>query len=186
MSVSFYRKTRSLFAFMLFLAAWPTTSASGQRTIEVYGGIGYTAVDLDAWTQTRYVDWNQTMYQGSVQAFIAQAGTVLLGVEIGYDYFFWYTVPVPGYSYTRTREADATRLMAVARLEAPTGLFGEFGAGGFLFGDWTDLGVAASVGYKIRATPKIAVPIKLRSAYIMDADANLLPVGISVGVAVGF
>ena len=77
-------------------------------------------------------------------------------------------------------------MMGVARIQAPTGLFAEFGAGGFLFGDWTDFGIATAVGYRIQATPKITVPIKLRAAYIMDADASLLPVGISAGVAVGF
>ena len=55
-----------------------------------------------------------------------------------------------------------------------------------MFGEWTDYGLMASIGYRIDITENLAIPVKLRTEIIFDKDANLYPVGLSFGVSYSF
>ncbi len=173
---------------VIALCALLTLPATGtaQTAIEVYGGVGYTAVDVDAWsgTSTGAEDWDQVAFEGYVQVFTLQAGNVSLGLEAAYEYLFWYDVLYLG--STLTREVEATRILALARFDLAGPTFAELGAGAHLFDGFTDIGIAAGVGYLLPVNERISVPLKLRGDYVMDPDASLLVTRGSVGVRYSF
>ena len=169
--------------FLLFLQ-YPD-STFGQRIIEVHGGIGYTSVDLEAWAGTEPNEWDQTMTQIEVQYFFSQVGDLTIGVELGYQYFFWYEVVIP-FGATRLfrgRSAEANHLMAMGRYELSNKLYADLGLGMIFFEDWTDIGLSGALGYRIKVNEKLTIPVKFRAGIVLDNDANLIPIGISIGLS---
>ena len=160
--------------------------AHGQIIVELYGGIGYSGVDLEAWSQSDPNDWGQIMSEVYATAYPLHFGNISIGAEFGYQYYFWYTTPVPNYSWSYEYNIDAIRLLVLMRVNFHDNIFAEFGPGAFMFGDWTDFGLMASIGYRIDITEHIAIPVKLRTEIILDRDANLYPVGLSAGVSYSF
>ncbi len=169
--------------FLLFLQ-YPD-STFGQQVIEIHGGIGYTSVDLEAWAGTEPNEWDQTMSQIEVQYFFSQVGDLTIGVELGYQYFFWYEVVIPFGSTRlfRGRWAEANHLMAIGRYEFNDKLYADVGLGMIYFEDWTDIGLSGALGYRFRANEKLAVPVKFKAGLVLDNDANLIPLGITIGLA---
>ena len=162
------------------------TRVHGQVNIELHGGIGYSGVDMEAWSGTEPEDWGQFMSEVYATVYPLKLGGISLGAEFGYQYFFWYTTDVPGYSWVYEYNVDAFRLMILMRANLLSNLFVELGPGAFMFGDWTDFGLTASAGYRIGLTEHIAIPVKLRTEIILDRDANLFPVGLSAGFSYTF
>lgn len=169
---------------MVFIMVCLPGPVSAQMSVEAHGGAGYTSVPIDDWTGRVAYDWNQFMSQGYAQFFFTKLGNILVGAEAGYQYFFWTSVRIP-YGYTtiyRTYEADAIRIMVVGRLMlGKGGFFTEFGPALYLFGDYTDFGIAAALGYIIELNDKMYIPIKFKTAYILEEDYGLLPLGLSAG-----
>ena len=178
-----YRTLFSILTILIFMYCAGNLKAHGQITVELYGGVGYSGVDLEAWSQSDPNDWGQFMGEVYATAYPLHFGNISLGAEVGYQHFFWYTTPVPGYSWSYEYNVDAIRLLLLMRANLYENLFIEFGPGAFLFGEWTDYGLMASVGYRVDITEKIAIPVKLRTEIILDKDSNLYPVGLSFGVS---
>ena len=178
-------KLRIFGALICFLFLQYPDSTFGQRVIEVHGGIGYTSVDIEAWAGTEPNEWDQTMSQIEVQYFFSQVGELSIGVELGYQYFFWYEVIIP-FGTTRLfsgRSAEANHLMAVGRYEFTDKMFADLGLGMIFFEDFTDYGLSGALGYRIQVNEKLAIPVKFKAGIVLDNDANLIPLGISIGLS---
>jgi hypothetical protein len=167
---------------VLFLGVFLGLSspAAAQSTAEVNFGLGYSIVNLDEWSGGSLSDWNQMMYQGNAQVYFARLGNLQIGAEAGYTYFFWYD----RYDYG-LHEPNALHFSAVARLKLGGNLFFDFGAGAYLFSGWTDFGALGELGYMIKVSPKLSVPIKVRTTVILD-NPILIPVSVSAGILYHF
>lgn len=177
---------RIIGAVTLLLLALAPAPAAAQWRVEAHVALGYTAVDIDGWSyETRGRDWSHLMVDGYAQLF---PGTVMggfeLGVEGGYQHYFWYdVVSCASCSSTTfiTREVDAFRVMGVGRAPLGEGSFLEVAAGPVLFGGWTDLGLAVGLGHAL-SVGGYTVPLKARVGYVLDTDASLLPFGAGAGI----
>ena len=179
-----------LLATLCCVATWIPAASATAQSIELSGGLGYTAVDLDAWVGSGAIaqDWNQFMSQVYVQLHLTDLGPMTLGIEAGYQYFFWTSVRVPygDFPIFRDHSTCAVRLMATGRLPLASGFFADLGAGAYLFEDWTAWGLTAALGRQFALTPQLSVPVKLRTSVVLDADAPMLPLGLSAGLAYQF
>jgi hypothetical protein len=161
-------------------------TVQAQRSIEVFGGGGFTSGDAKKWSGARLDDWNQTYYDGHAQLFLGKVLGARVGIEAGHNYLMWYRwnscpgciSPVYG-----NRDVEASRLMAVFRFDSPTRLFAEFAGGMQFFDGGNDMGGFAGVGYRVPLMGKLELPIKLRAGMVLDSDANLFPVALSAGLA---
>lgn len=164
--------------------------AAAQRLLEVYGGAGYTAGNVNNWSgHSSLYDWSQTLYDYHAEALLVRAGGVHLGLEAGYEHLMWYEYNYcPGCStpaYT-SRSVSATRVMAVARVDSPARLFAEVAAGMQFFDGYSDPGVYAGIGYRVPLTAAVDLPIKVRAGLILDSDQNLIPLSLSAGLSYRF
>ena len=155
-----------------------------QTQVELYAGVGYTGVDVDAWYGGGVEDWFTMMGEAYVVAYPFHFGGISLGAEIGYQYFFWYTVPVFGYSWVYEYQVDAIRIMALLRTRIKNNGFAEIGPGAYIISDWVSPGIMASLGYRIQISEKLAVPIKFRTEFV--AGDNLIVVGLNGGISYSF
>ena len=178
-------KSKIIGAFLFLLILQFPDQTLGQRSIEVHVGIGYTSVGLEAWAGTNPIDWNQTMYQIDAQYFFSQFGNLSVRVKFGYQYFFWYEIIIPfgSTSLRRTREADANQLMAVSRYKFSDKLYADIGLGTNSFEGGTDIGLSGALGYRFQVNQELTIPVKFKTGLILDSDANLLPLGITIGFA---
>ena len=159
----------------------PLKSVFGHR-LEISGGLGYTAVDLNAWAESGVSDWNQLLYTVNAQLYFYNKDAVEFGAELGHTYFMWYTVPL----FSGLREPSAVSVSGLLRYKLTEQLFAELSAGVYFFGDWTDPGVRTSLGYMIPINEKLSVPLKFQLGMILDSSANLYTVDLSGGVAYSF
>ena len=178
------KKTVQTLVLVSILILLTTLPATAQMSIEAHGGLGYATVDIDEWTGRGAYDWSNFMKQGYAQFFFTQLGNIQVGAEVGYQYFFWSSVRIP-YGYTtiyRTYEADAIRIMLVGRLPfGEGGFFTEFGPALYMFGEYTDFGIAAALGYLIEINDKMYIPIKFKTALIFEGEYTLVPLGVTAG-----
>lgn len=178
-------KRSSSFAILslsLTLILMPTKEISGQVTFEANVGIGVTAVDVQAWAYGSAGDWSLFSGTGSVAAYPLQLGNVSIGAEYRFHYFFWYGYYPFGYSYLNDVNVDAHGLMAIIRFKLGGNWFLETGAGPYFFGEWTDWGGMMAVGYTLPLGEKLYIPIKLRQDVVFDADTNLYPLRLNLGI----
>lgn len=171
----------SILALSLFATAGP---AVAQQSIEVYGGVGFTSTDAESWAGSTLMDWNETMSGAHAQLYLLGYDRIRVGVEVGYQYLLWYQFRFSGFPVERN--VDAYRAMAVVRSSFTPALFGEVAAGFYAFEDFADPAIGAAVGGRIALSERWTIPVKLRVNTIFDADANMVPIGLSVGAAYEF
>ncbi len=162
--------------------------ARGQVTLEAHGAVGYASVDIDTWAGSSLNDWTQVSSSGYAQVFFGKAGPVALGVEGGYQKFFWYNVRIPFGTTTvlRDRNVTASRVMVVARFQGPMSpVFGEVALGAHMFDGFTDGGAAAAVGYKMKLGPMLSLPIKVRADLVNDSSTRITAISASAGLSFG-
>jgi hypothetical protein len=181
-------KTNYLTALVVlfFLHSINERETYGQLSAELNAGAGYTGVNIDAWSPGNVAERGYLMGEASVALFPVRLGSVSLGAEFGYQHFFSYSHLVTGYGTYEEVQSDAFRLLAVVRIDLLSNLFADVGPGAFFFGDWTDAGVMASVGYMFNQGKTITFPVKLRTEVVIDKKAILYPVSLSVGVVYTF
>jgi len=161
-----------------------TGKLSAQTEVQIFAGVGVTGVDVESWYGGGVNDWGTMMAEAYAVAYPFHFGNISIGAEVGYQYFFWYTVPVFGYSWVYEYQVDAIRIMALMRARIKNNAFAELGPGAFIISDWVSPGIMASLGYGIQISEKIAVPIKLRTEFV--AGDNLFVVGLSGGISYSF
>jgi len=172
--------------FFLGLFLWLPSPAPAQTTVELNLGLGYSVVDVEKWYGASVYDWNQMLYHGNGQVYFARLGKLHIGAEAGYEYYFWYSVRAYPYSWFYTYEPRATHVSVVGRMELGRNFFLDIGGGAYFFSaGFTDIGVMGALGYMIKLSPKLSLPIKVRTTVILD-DPILLPVGVSAGILYRF
>jgi opacity protein-like surface antigen len=164
-----------------------TTPAAGSKfLLEIVGGIGTTVVDVDQWAGSTALDWGTTNYSVTGRLFFLTLGpSARLGVEGGYQYLVWYSVPGLGstpYEYA----SSPTHFAGVIRLLLGRSLTFDAGAGAHLFGSsGTKVGILAALGYQVRLSPTLSLPIQLRSDVILT-DPSAIPVALNAGLGFRF
>lgn len=175
-----------LIAALFCVTTWLPAAPAQAQSIELSGGLGYTAVDIDAWAAGGVLqDWNQFMSQVYVQVHLLAIGPLTLGVEAGYQYFLYDVVRVPygDYPITYTRDTAATRVLATGRISLAGGFFADLGAGPYFISGGPNWGVSAAIGRHIALSSKFSIPVKLRTSIVLDDTSHLLPLGLSAGLA---
>ena len=170
--------------FIVLVFTTHTGTLFSQTQVEVFAGVGFTGVDVEKWYGGSVEDWFTMMGEAYVAAYPFHFGGLSLGAEIGYQYFFWYTVPVFGYSWVYEYEVDAIRIMPVVRTRIKDQAFAEFGPGAFIISDWVSFGIMASVGYEFQISEKLSVPVKFRAEYV--AGDNMAVIGLNGGISYSF
>lgn len=155
-----------------------------QKSVEAYGAIGGTAVDVEKWAGLSPNDWGTGMSGWSLQAFLVGNDVIAGGLEYGYSYLMWYTFNDGNFNIERNVEAN--RIMLMGRLFPNKSFLTEFGLGLYLFDGFSDFSVAGGIGYKFNITDQLSIPIKIRVDAVLDPEAFLLPIGINGGVAYRF
>lgn len=111
-------KTKALIFFIILV---PFIGYS-QRSVELTGSIGYSAVDIEAIVEvgevsgTDATDWGQLNGGVSGQLFLISAGDFGFGIELMYQHLFWYSVRVPYGYYDIYREYSITSRRSVPSL----------------------------------------------------------------------
>lgn len=154
--------------------------------LEIEGGVGYTSVDAQKWSETisDLDDWNTTAYFGGARVFFARAGSLRVGAEAGYTHFFWYTTPGAGYGITY--RPHATRVGPVVRAALTPRIAADVGVAAYMFPDGTVAGANASLGYFIPAGRRLSVPVKLRADVVFASVTTVASIGATVGLSYRF
>ena len=181
-----FKSKSKLFLFGLTLLIFLSVSdvIIGQSMLSVNGSIGYTSVDKNNWSgYSTLNDWGQFMSEGYAQYYFHEFRKINIGVEAGYQYFFWYEYEYYDGYYRNYYEYNVKcwRIMGMARNDVGTNLFTEFGLGLYMFDGYTDMGITGSLGYEININQQMSVPVKFRAAMVFDDAANMSVFGISIG-----
>ncbi|MGD0583037.1 MAG: hypothetical protein ABR974_08855 [Bacteroidales bacterium] len=180
-------KKSQMFRWMVFILSIQLISpVTYSQVIEVTGGIGYTAVNIDQWYGTEkygatLLDWSHFSGYVTAQGFYALNKTLSIGIGAGYQYLFWYDIKTYSGSYYEY-EVDAFRLTALARLNFKNN-FIDFGFGTFLFEDSNDFASVVSFGHSFRLTDKLALPVKVNCNAIFDKSSIVAPVTLGIGLS---
>lgn len=179
---------RCLVAMMLGVLVWGATSpASAQITGEIHGSFGITSVDVGAWAGVDPADSDQANGGAHAQLFFGDATgrETVLGVEVGYEYLFYYEVTEG--TELRDEGVDSFRAMLVGRLPVGGGdLFLEGAAGGYIGSGFTSPAVGVGFGMAIPVGPGVQIPLRLRGDAIFNSDAIAVPVMASGGLSIAF
>jgi hypothetical protein len=166
------------FTFTLLFAS-PVLS----QTIEIDGGVGYTAVDMEAWAGVEPYDWNNMASYVNAQVLFPISATVSLGAGAGYQYLFWYDFRYLS-SYI-TYEAEATRITGIARFHFNRN-FIDLTFGTYLFEDYSNFAGGVNLGRAFRLSEKLSLPVKISTTVIVDSDAMILPITVGTGLSYKF
>ncbi len=157
--------------------------------LELHGGVGTTVVDHNKWSgypDASLSDWNTTSHQFYAQIFGTFNKRVDVGLEYGWQYFWWYTyiyvITVRNY---RTIDVSASHAHVVVRLPVGGRWSLEGGVGGTFFDAGTDPSAHAALGYTFPVAPRISVPIQARADAIFSKDGGtMMPINLTAGVAI--
>ena len=153
--------------------------------LEITGGLGYTAVDMNGWagTSNGANNWSNLNYSGSARLLIPVGKDVRLGVEAGYNYHFWYNVYVGPPSYTYQYDVTATHVAALVRVPLARRITADLGAGMHFFNNaGTHAGALGGITYAIPAG-SVTIPVGVRADFIFT-NPMVLPITVNAGVRV--
>jgi hypothetical protein len=164
-------------------AAKAVPTVEPRFVLEIEGGAGYTSVDAQKYSETitPLSDWNTTAYTGGARLFFARAGSLRLGAEAGYSYFFWYNTGAAGYPITR--EPHATRVGAVARAALSPRIAADAGVAAYIFPGGTVVGANAALGYFVPLGPKLSIPVRVRVDVPFTSAAMVVGITGTVGLS---
>ncbi len=179
-------KTLGLFIALFTMITLPDRGHS-QTIIEFSGGAGYSLME-DGWYDGPGKVWddNHIMWQVYTQVYPYMIGKVTFGVEIGFQRYLWYEIRERDIwsntwkKYDEDTEGD-WRLLALFRGYIAGGFFGELGIGLY---DFENFGLEGSLGYDIKLSKVVYIPIKIRCDFTLDEYyGNILAPGMTLGVA---
>lgn len=169
-----------------FLCTLTATLVKAQ-TIEFDGGVGYSSVDMTSWAGDEPSEWGQmTSYYG-LNILFPLSEKISIGGGVRHHYLFWYDIRYPfgNTTTTLTREVQATRIAANIRFNFNR-LFIDVAPGLYLFEDFSDFSVTGSLGYNIRLTEKLALPLRISAGFIADAETSIIPITGGAGLSYRF
>ena len=169
---------------VLFTLSCIPLQSHAQRSIEVYGGVGSTLVDVEKLAGGTLADWETFASGYSIQAFIVGNESVSVGVEYGYTYLLFYTFLV-GQSFFET-EVEASRAMLMSRFYLKKNILFEGGAGAYFFDGVNDLAIGIGGGYRFPITESLSIPLKLRTDIVFTENTTMFPVTVNGGLSYTF
>lgn len=164
-----------------FLLIFSTMIAQAQVSLEAYGTVGYSAMDVEKWFEQTLEDWGQVAYGGYVQGFYQINDEFSIGAEVGFLEYFWLTRPSPFSSGLQELHFSATRLMVLARYGFAENAFLEGGLGNNSFDGFSVFTAGLGVGYKIPVSDQLSIPLKLRTDFL--TGEGITPITLSFGVS---
>lgn len=180
-------KTKMFVRLSIFILLISMCDRSFSQIIEVGGGIGYAAVDMNAWSGIEPEDWgNFSSYYGA-QILFPIGDKVAVGAGVAYQYLFWYYFRYPYGSQTLdiTRDVDATHVQGIVRFNLKQN-FIELTVGPYFFEDFIDLSLGVQFGHEFRLSEKFGVPIRVGTTIIADSDAVIIPITAGAGLSYRF
>ncbi|MEP1097638.1 MAG: hypothetical protein ABJG78_21145 [Cyclobacteriaceae bacterium] len=174
----------SFFIIASFLVLVAPHQSEAQRSLEVYGGVGSTLVDVEKLAGIPLADWETFASGYSIQAFLVGNDFVSVGAEYGYTYMLFYTAVIG--SIFIENEVEATRAMLMARLHPEKSLLIEGGVGAYFFDGKTDAAIGIGAGYKFELNESLSVPIKLRTDLVFTENTLTVPLTLNAGLAYSF
>lgn len=180
-------KTKMLIRLSIFIFLTVICARSFSQVIEVGGGIGYAAVDMNAWAGIEPEDWSNFSSYYGVQILFPIGAKVAIGAGVAYQYLFWYYFRYPNGAQTLdiTRDVDATRVQGIFRVNLNRNFF-EVAAGPYFFGDFTDLSLGVQFGHDFRLSDKLGLPVRVGATYIADSEAVIIPITAGAGLSYRF
>lgn len=177
---------RDRLPFVLALVATLTAAPlSAQLTVEVHGSFGITNVHVSGFAGQNVLDSDQATSGAHAQLFFGNAveRAPILGVELGYQYLFFYEV-AQGANVVE-QGVDAVRAMVVGRVPLGGGeIWAEGAAGAYRVEGSTNAAVGAGVAMAIRVAPTVQIPLRLRADAIFASGATVVPIMASMGLSV--
>jgi hypothetical protein len=164
----------------------PVTSSKENRlTFGLQGGAGLTMVNLakaSGYDEPILSDWGTFHYKFNVQAFY-KFGLIELGLEVGYNDLYWYSLRIPYGIQTIYRENSVSTMNIYGLLQhvTPSAIFLQAGAGIHVFDEGSALGFMGTVGYDFRLSERLSMPIFLRFDLILG-DGTPTPVSLGAGI----
>ncbi len=152
---------------------------------EAYYGYGYTAFDIEEWVGSSIWNWEQANHGPQVQVFFFQFNSIIAGVQLGYQTLFWYETRRDagfGTPIYRQYRPGSTQIMLIGQAGGDTGLFGEFGIGGFSGEAISGFALGLGAGYRIGLKGGWAIPFKVRIDPLFS-DQTMLISSVNVGVS---
>ncbi|MEM7415835.1 MAG: hypothetical protein AAF389_10095 [Gemmatimonadota bacterium] len=171
-----------VFALVATLVAAPVTA---QLTVEVHGSFGITNVHITGFSGSDVLDSDKATSGAHAQLFFGNAveRAPILGVELGYQYLFFYEFAQGANAIEQG--VDAVRAMVVGRVPLGGGeIWAEGAAGAYRVEGSTSAAVGAGVAMTIRVAPTVQIPLRLRTDVVLDSNATIVPVMASMGLSV--
>ena len=166
------------------------SESKAQTIIEFSGGGGYSIMDAEGWYDGpgEVDDWNQSMWQVYTQIYpyMFAGGKIGVGAEFGYQKYLWYEIKEKDFWTGQKRKIkDETegdfRLLVLFRGYIAGGFFGEFGLGTY---DFENFGLEGTLGYDIKLSRVMYIPIKARFDFTLDETyGNTFAPGLTLGFA---
>lgn len=155
--------------------------ATAQFSIEGYGTVGYSAMDVEKWFEQTLEDWGQVAYGGYFQGIYELNDNLAFGAEVGYLEYFWLTRPHPFSTGIQELHFAATRLMLITRYIPAENSFIEVGLGNNSFDGFSVFTLGVGAGYKIPLDDQWHIPLKVRTDFL--TGEGITPVTLSFGVS---
>jgi hypothetical protein len=180
--ISVCKKSLSLLALLTIFF----NRAKSQVIVEAEGGVGYTFMDMEKWSETEPQDWSQFEKHFSVNA-LYRKSNFALGASYGINYLCWSYVRIRYGTQviSRTYEGNAQKFALLLRYYS-SNFFFDFHGGAYMFDGYTNLGVGTSAGLRIRLNDQLSIPLKLDVTTIFIRDQEIVPVSFSTGLSYQF
>ncbi len=160
----------------------PAAAAVAARPLqlEITGGLGITAVDVNTWAGRSANDWGTLAYWGAARLLFPVGATLRVGVEAGYAYHFWYNYYPGGVSWVYEYSVSATHVAGLIRLPLGPRVNADLGAGMHFFDGATKIGALGALSYDL-VVGNLVIPIGVR-ADLITTNPTLVPVVLKTGV----
>jgi hypothetical protein len=179
------KKSCLLRLIVFFLSFQVIVNISNSQVIEIDGGVGYSALDMEAWAVVERNDWSNFSGYATAHVLYPLNDILSVGISGGFHHLFWYDFEEYTYHYLKDRNVNAVRLTAFARFNLGQN-FIDLGAGPYIFNSFTDFTAIVSIGHSFQLTDKLAIPVKISAAAVFDSDAKVFPITIGAGISYSF
>lgn len=154
--------------------------------IEAEALYGFTAVDGPKWAGfTGLNEQNKQMMGVIGRVFLLDLGPTRAGIEIGGQRLFSYEVQTLAPSGPERRRVfvDPVHFAVAGRTTPHRRLDLDFGAGFYFSEDSSRPGLHFGASYRLVSRKRLAIPIGLRIATVLEQTASAWPLAVKVGVA---
>lgn len=161
------------------------SSKENKLKIGIQGSAGFTVVNMteaSGYDEPILTDSGTFHYKFNLQA-TYKIGLIELGLEVGYNNLYWYSLRIPYGTQTIYRENHVSTINIYGLLQhtRPNAIFLQAGAGIHIFDEGTTLGFMSTVGYDFRLSEKLSIPLFIRIDLILG-DGTPIPLSLGAGI----